>query len=92
MKRNPSQAQPRTMGPAPWKDSTLRNEGEEVEVEEEKVDTISSTETPGDSFQISPEAIPEPATPSLLVQVPSPLQPSARHPAPDCSRGGSKQV
>ena len=49
-----------------------------MEVEEEKVDTTSSTGGPGNNSHIPPEATQAPAPPSLWAQVPSSLQSSRR--------------
>ena len=82
---NPLQAGTRLMGMAPWEISTLRNGRHEMEVGEEKVNTISSREARGDGPHTSPEATPVAGTPSLSVRAPSSPKSSTRHPAPEYS-------
>ena len=53
----------------------LRNEVDEMYVEEEKADSISSKGVPGDSSHVSAEAIPVLAPPLFAAQVPSSPQP-----------------
>ena len=58
--QNPSQDQPTAMELAPRGVSTLRDEGNEMEMEAETADTSSSAGAPGDSSHSYPEATPVP--------------------------------
>ena len=76
---NPLQARPRPIGVAPWESITLRNEGNGMDVDEEQVDTISSTGAPGDCVHTSPEPMTLPFSPSSSSQVPASPHPSMQH-------------
>ena len=84
---DPLQARTRPTDVAPWENGTLRNEGNEMDVDEEKGNTTSSTGTLGDGSQASLEAIPAPGLPSLSAQIPASPRPPTQHPAPEYSFG-----
>ena len=70
---------------APWADSTLRNEGNEVDADEGKGETTRTTGTSGDGPHPSPGAIPVSDLPSLSAKgPPSPRSPT-QHPVPESS-------
>ena len=66
---DPSQARTRHMGVAHWGNSTSRDEGHELDVDEE-VDTISSSGDPGNGSHTSRGATPVPDSPLLSALVP----------------------
>ena len=83
MKWNPTPVQPQTAETAALTKNTLRNDGNEMGVEEEKVDTISRKGAPEYSSHICPEAILVPASSSLRAQAFSLPLALDRHPAPE---------
>ena len=69
---------------APWEDGNLRNEGNEMDADEE-VETSPSTGYPGGGPRVPPEAIPAPDSPSSAAQAPSSSRCPAQHPVPESS-------
>ena len=84
---NPSPGQPQTIETASWGNITLRDEGNGMEVEEEKVGAISGAGAPGGGSHISLRAIPTPALLSLTVQLPPSAQAAVPNNAPGSSLG-----
>ena len=69
---------------ASWEHGNLRNEGNEMDLDE-GVETSPSTRYPGGGPRIPPEAIPAPDSPSSAAQAPSSSRCSAQHLVPESS-------
>ena len=78
---DPMSSDPRPLGVSPW-ENTPETNGDGMDMEEGKADTVPSARIPRDACPPSPAAVPVPASPALSAQVLSSPFLSVQLPAP----------